>query len=141
MTRRRLVAVVAAAAGLAGFAWSERSKRELRSAARSLVPPGARVVDEVEGDCVELARSPSCVHIYFTQDGTPVEARTESLRALARETGWTEVDAEVLPGGNDLRFERRRLKAFVSLRRDDMSTAPAEGPERERADVVMVERN
>jgi hypothetical protein len=115
-------------------------KRQLRSAASSLLPPGAAVLDEVEGDCVELARSPSCVHIYFAQNGMPLEVRTRAVRRAARAVGWTEVAVEALPGGNNLRFERRRLKAFVSLRRADTPAPCPEGRQRELADVVMVER-
>ena len=99
------------------------------------------MIEEVEGDCVELARSPSCVHIYFFDDGASLGARTATVRRLALEAGWRETSAEALAGGHDLRFERRRLRAFVSLRVQQSGRAWRSASRRERADVVMVEKS
>jgi hypothetical protein len=132
-------ALLAASGFLAGCSLLGPSRADLHAAARSLVPRGATVIEEVEGDCVELARSPSCVHIYF-DDGASLGERTATVRRLALEAGWRETSAEALAGGHDLRFERRRLRAFVSLKRQQSGRAWRTASRRERADVVMVEK-
>jgi hypothetical protein len=134
-------ALLAASGFLAGCSLLGASRAELHAAAHSLVPRRAAVIDKVEGDCVELARSPSCVHIYFLDDGASLGARTAAVRQLARKAGWRETSAEALAGGHELRFERRRLKAFVSLRRPQPGRAWRSASRRERADVVMVEQS
>jgi hypothetical protein len=134
-------ALLVARGFLAGCSFLGARRAELYAAARSLVPPRAAVIDEVEGDCVELARSPSCVHIYFLDDGASLGARTATVRTLALEAGWRETSADALAGGHDLRFERRRLKAFVSLRRPQSGRAWRSASRLERSDVVMVERS
>jgi hypothetical protein len=87
------------------------SVESLRDAARSLVPPGSRVVEEVEGDCVELARSPSCVHIFYVAEALPLANR---VRATEK-SGWETTSHEFLAGSADLRF-RRVWGAFIAFR-------------------------
>jgi hypothetical protein len=74
---------------VAGCALAGPGRGELHAAAHSLLPPHADVVEEVEGDCVELAPSPSCVHLAFTSKLSLTE-RTAAVREAARGAGWTE---------------------------------------------------
>jgi hypothetical protein len=94
---------------------SAPSRNELVNGARSLVPSGSDVLREEEADCVELAPSPSCVHIYFVADETMVSARIEAVDQRAQGSGWTSIKRENLPGGSQLRYRREDLGAVVSL--------------------------
>lgn len=124
---------------LSGCSLFGPSRAELQDGARSLVPSRSAVVEEVEGDCVELARSPSCVHIYFIL-GETLDARTKIVEDAARESGWSRTRHEAFPGGNQLRYRRGRLKAVVSLLSDERSASCRDDPRRDCADVVMVEK-
>ena len=119
-------------------AWGGRAA-ELREGARSLVPSGTRVVEEVEADCVELARSPSCVHIYYFAD-QPFDERLRTLEEGATSRGWQTVSREVFAGGAQLRLRRNSLKASVFVLSDEGAARCRDVPSRECADVVMVER-
>jgi hypothetical protein len=114
---------------------------ELRDGARALVPDGGRVLLEEEGDCVELARSPSCVHVYFVTERLSLAERVDAVEAAARAESWKLDRKEVLLGATELRLRRGRLRAFVSLRADAFrgGECPADRA-KDCADVVMVER-
>jgi hypothetical protein len=116
------------------------SAKELHEAARSLLPPGSEVVAEEEGDCVELARSPSCVQIYFIPSDAARGAPASAVLDVARDTGWKRVGAETFAGGSSLRFQRRRLKAYVSVGRSHDVVRCRQAP-KECADFISVERS
>jgi hypothetical protein len=115
------------------------SADELRAAARSLVPPESDVVAEVEADCVELAPSPSCVHIYFLPPPRSREERAKAVEDAARTAGWEPVSAETFIGGTQLRFRRDGLKAVVGVWPAERSDRCRESPEKDCADSVFVE--
>ena len=126
--------VLALASGCGG-----PSGDELREAARSLVPPGSEVVEEVAADCVELARSPSCVHIYFLAPAASREDRVAAVQEAAREAGWEGVRAETFPGGSQLRCRRGDLKAVANVGADERAARCREAPAKDCADSVFVE--
>jgi hypothetical protein len=115
------------------------SDEELRNGARSLLPPGSAIVQEVPGDCVELASSPSCVHIYFVAEEIEQGERATAVLRAARASGWVLDRTEVLQGGMQLRFHTVDLTAVVSVRTDDQAERCVGNPTRACADVVMVE--
>ena len=125
-------------AALAGVSACGPSRDDLRDGALSLIPPGSTTVKVIEGDCVELARSPSCVHIYYVRAGT-LEGRTTAVQRAARDAEWTRTLYDVLPGGTQLGFLRDRLRAAVFLELDHSAAACRRDPKRQCADVVMVE--
>jgi hypothetical protein len=96
-------------------------------------------VDEVAGDCVELAPSPSCVHVYFVTNDVGQGARATDVLRAAEASDWVLDRREVFPGGLQLRFHTDELKAVVSLGTDERARQCALDPSRECADVVMVE--
>ncbi len=114
------------------------TRGELRDGAFSLVPSGSTIVKVVEADCVELAPSPSCVHIYFVRVGT-LDARTAADEKAAHGAQWTRTLYDVLPGGNQLGFRRGRLRASVFLSPAENAARCRNDPKRRCADVVMVE--
>ena len=111
-----------------------------RLARRRLVshPAGEHHGKSDRRDCVELARSPSCVHIYYVRAGT-LEGRTTAVQRAARDAEWTRTLYDVLPGGTQLGFLRDRLRAAVFLELDHSAAACRRDPKRQCADVVMVE--
>ena len=113
---------------------------KLRDGAHSLVPPGSRTVEEVEGDCVELASSPSCAHIYYVPEELPLAERVSSVEQAADSGGWELTSKESLPGGANLRFRRDGLEAIVFIWADERSAPCRNAPAQECADVIMVER-
>jgi hypothetical protein len=114
-------------------------EEQLRDGARSLLPSGSSIVDEVTEDCVELAPSPSCVHVYFVTSHVDQDARVTSVVQAAEASDWALDSREVLPGGVLLRFHTQDLKAFVSLENNDRAKQCALNPSKACADVVMVE--
>lgn len=113
---------------------------ELRDGAHSLVPPGSRTVEEVEGDCVELASSPSCVHVYYVPEELPLAERVSAVERAADTGGWELTSKEFLPGGANLRFRRDGLEAIVFIWAGERSAPCRDAPDKECADVIMVER-
>jgi hypothetical protein len=98
------------------------------------------VVLEEAGDCVELARSPSCVHVYFVAEPEPLPERVGAVEERAAAAGWALEEKEVLAGGASLRLRRSGLAAVVYLWREDRAGPCREAPRKDCADVVMVER-
>jgi hypothetical protein len=113
--------------------------KELHEAARSLVPSDSKVIEEIEADCVELARSPSCVHIYFLAPPLPREERVKAAHDAARSAGWDPVSAEAFAGGTELRFRRDGLQASVHVWPDDRARRCREAPNKDCADSAFVE--
>ena len=136
--RVRAILIVFAAV-LAGCSGTAASRDELVNGARSLVPAGSSVVEEVEGDCVELAPSPSCVHIYFFPREKPIGRRTKAVEKAAGAAGWERGGLEAFPGGNIVHYRRDGLGATVYLRADDLAESCRRHPQRDCADAVMVE--
>jgi hypothetical protein len=132
------VSVVVSAALLSACSLLGPTREELRDGAFSLVPSHSTIVNVVEGDCVELAPSPSCVHIYFVRIGS-LQARTAEVEQAARDGQWTRTLRDVLPGGNQLGFRRGRLRASVFLWPSKRAAPCRNDPKPRCADVVMVE--
>ena len=131
------VAVVLVASGC----WFGRSREaNLRETARALLPPGASVVVEEAADCVELAPSPSCVHIWFVTAKTPLPARVRAIRERAAAEGWELEREEFLQGGASVRFRRRGMMATAHLWRESRAGPCREAPQKDCADAVFVER-
>ena len=95
---------------------------------------------EVEADCVELARSPSCVQVYFVPEATSREERAAAVEEAARAAGWQAVSKETFVGGSELRFRRDGLQAFVHLRLDERLERCRDTPTKDCADTVSANR-
>jgi hypothetical protein len=113
----------------------------LHDAAHSLLPEHAQILLEEEGDCVELAASPSCVQAYFLADRLSLDERVSAVKSAAGEASWELRRSERMLGGTELRFGRGRYQAIVTLATDERRRG---GCDRERAkscaDVISVER-
>lgn len=80
--------VAAAACGLLTAGCGQPSRGDLHKAAQSLIPPQAIVLLERDGGCVEGARFPSCVGVYFRLRRRPFAERLELFMTNARQHGW-----------------------------------------------------
>jgi hypothetical protein len=138
-TVMRVALTLWAAALLVGCSAGWTSGGELRDGAFSLVPPQSSIVEEVAADCVELAPSPSCVHLYFLAPPTPLERRTRLVEAAAATSGWERIRLETFPGGNIAHYRRGGFDARVYLRTDEATRRCRRAPHRDCADAIMVE--
>jgi hypothetical protein len=74
---------------LAAAGCRQPSRADLHKAGRSLLPPSAAVVLEKDSACVEGARFPSCVEVYFRLAAHPrLGKRRDVFLANARRDGW-----------------------------------------------------
>lgn len=116
------------------------SADEMREGAASLVPPGAHVIGRDDGDCIQLADSPSCHSVYFVGPSEALEARVDRARAVAERAGWElkkELRAE---GGTFLELSRGGLEADVTLWADSRAVPCRKRPSADCADSVRVLR-
>jgi hypothetical protein len=137
-----VVAFVGVALIAAGCLTQASRGRALREAAYSLLPEQHRILLDELGDCVELALSPSCVQMYFLADNVSLSERVQAVEERARAASWELQRKETLAGGVELRLERERLRAVVTLRRDQYFRRNGCDEKRAKncADVVSVER-
>jgi hypothetical protein len=68
-----------------------------------------------------------------------LEQRTAAVIKTATESGWLLDRRELPPGGMDLWFHRKDLKAFVSLATEEQAERCASNRTLECADTVQVE--
>jgi hypothetical protein len=74
------------------------SRGDLHEAAHSLLPEGATVLLEKDGGCVEGARFPSCVQVYFRLERRPLGERLDLFVANAEQHGWKAEQAPTVGG-------------------------------------------
>jgi hypothetical protein len=86
--RRIATFSTAAACLLVASGCGQPTRGDLHEAAQSLVPQGAAVLLKKDGGCVEGARFPSCVQIFFRLGRRPFAERLNLFVANARRHGW-----------------------------------------------------
>ena len=91
------------------------SKADLRAAARSLVPPEARVIAHEPGACVEFASFPSCEMFWFSIRGRSMPERIDLVNGNARRLGWKSTDSAGGDGGTTLSFRKGPFDASVTI--------------------------
>jgi hypothetical protein len=131
------VAAVLLAPGCGPFG---TSVDEMRDGAATLVPPGARVIGREDGDCIQLADSPSCHRVLFVGPAATLEVRVDLVRAAADETGWDLKEELRTEGATFLEFSRGELDANVSLWADFRAVPCRKRPDAECADSVRILR-
>jgi hypothetical protein len=135
-------ALFAASVTITGCSTQRGRATALDEAARSLLPQRAHVLLQGEGNCVELARSPSCIQAYFLADDPALGERVRAVQRRARKASWEIRRRERLAGGVELRFHRDRFNAIVTLRTDWFRRHGCdELRAKDCADVISVERN
>jgi len=87
-SRRILSPFVATLCLLLAAGCGQPSRGDLHEAAHSLVPRGATVLLEEDGGCVEGARFPSCVDVYFRLEHRSFGERLDLFMANAEQNGW-----------------------------------------------------
>jgi hypothetical protein len=86
--RRAMNLGMAVACLLLASGCGQPSRGDLHEAAHSLVPEGATVLLEKDAGCVEGARFPSCVDVYFRLEHRSLGERLDLFIANAEEHGW-----------------------------------------------------
>lgn len=118
----RALAIVLLALVLAGCLGDpEQLTAELHDSARSLVPSGAKAIDQEDGACVTLAEYPSCTMIAFFVEGS-LEERERLVEEAAHRGGWERRDVLHGEGGTGLAFDRGDFRGHVALWPDPRST-------------------
>ena len=79
---------IAAVCMLLASGCGQPSPGDLHQAAHSLVPQGATVLLEKDGGCVEGARFPSCVEVFFRVEHRTLGERLDLFIANAEQHGW-----------------------------------------------------
>jgi hypothetical protein len=97
------------------FPLAGTSPKELRTEAAALIPPGSRVIEQHDGDCVEFEHSPSCRLIYFIASRKATATLAREVEKAAGRRGWSLQRKDVREGGTALRFKRPGLDAYVGL--------------------------
>lgn len=82
---------------------------------RSLVPAGAEILAQEDGECIQVAPQPSCVTVFFALPGRSVQQRAAAVSDLARADGWAERDRSEGSGGAFLQYRRTGHTANVGL--------------------------
>ncbi len=112
----------------------------LHDSAESLLPAETEVVVSEEGDCRTLARSPSCVSVWFVSGDRSLAERERRMRSTAEANGWQLVGEDRGPGGAGLSFKRGKFEGTVNLLSQDRYARCLDNPERDCADSVRVQR-
>lgn len=116
------------------------SAEEMRDGAASLVPWGARVIGSDDGDCKQLADSPSCHSVFFVGPAEPLDRRVDRARTAAERAGWR-LDTELrTEGATFLELSRGGLEADVSLWAAFRSAQCRKRPSVDCADSIRVLR-
>lgn len=111
---------------------------DLRTAAAALVPPGSRVVEQSDGDCVEFEPSPSCRLIYFVAPRGETSSLAREVQTRAATGGWALTRKDVYEGGTELRLNRSGLRAYISLAAGNRALTCLRRPSKECASLVNV---
>ena len=103
-------------AGCTADPFSSGDPADLHAAARSLVPPGARIASEKESACLELRDFPSCVIIRLEIVDSSRRDRLEAVIDAAEAAGWTQTHGDSASGGSMRSYERGSYTAQVFIR-------------------------
>lgn len=134
------IAVVFALTGCSVLESKARRAGLLHDSAESLVPAESKVVDSKESDCRELARSPSCVSVWFNSGDLSLAERERRIRSTAEANGWQLALEDRGPGGVGLSFKRGKFEASVNLLSQDRYVRCLANSKRDCADSVSVQR-
>lgn len=115
--------------------------KELRDAATSLAPAGARVLSEEEGHCVDLASSPSCYDLFLQPRPHDQRLRIAAARAAADRAGWQLTEEIQNRRSVRLVFSRGDYVGNVRLVDDSRARACAPQPEPDCSDWIHVLRS
>ena len=91
------------------------SHGDIRSAARSLVPDGAKVVSEGENSGHHLIVGKYFALVYFNGGGPDETSVAEAVQELARSNGWRETDTPTFSFAT-VSFERDGIEASLSTK-------------------------
>lgn len=98
------------------------------------------MLDAEAGDCVTLARSPSCVELYLLQGERSLRTREQAIEAAARAASLSRVLVDRAEGGTALVYARGSFDATVTLWTGARSRRCLARPARDCADVIRVVR-
>jgi hypothetical protein len=111
---------------------------QLRTAAHSLVPASARVVETDEGSCVQLEGNPDCARIFLVSS-LPQSGRADALQEKAASAGWQVVTRRPTKEATLLELRSQNYRAYVAVWNDERSAPCRTGsPEKSCADELQI---
>ena len=113
-----LALVLGAVGGLAASYFFRPSDAEIRSAVRSLVPPGVTVVGEghgKQGGSILPTFEPYIAVVRTSGGPANAEERVESFRRQAATSGWREVSSERSQNSVHVQYVRNGITAGTAL--------------------------
>lgn len=118
----------------------EARESQLNDAADSLLSHDAQVIRRKSGDCVTLARSPSCVEVFYLSGDLGLGAREDATVEAARDNEWSLVKEDRAAGGSAFVFRRGNMRATVELWADPKYERCLAAPSADCADFIRVDR-
>jgi hypothetical protein len=140
MLRLLACALLLASSLLAGCATGKPGAdfEALRTAAHSLVPASARVIETDEGSCVQLEGNPDCARIFLVSS-LPQSGRADALEKRAASSGWKVVTRQPTKDGTLLELRSQNYHVYVAVWNDERSAPCRTGPpERSCADELQI---
>lgn len=105
-------------AGLIGAFMLRQSNEDVRSAARSLVPPGAEVVRDIGDSGLPLGGDSYSVSVEYEGGAANEADLLMSVEQLAAGGSWEETAREQAPGATMITYRRDGVIAFVDVQRN-----------------------
>lgn len=123
--RGRVEAIAIVAASIAGLVAGlvvafvlRPSNEDVRSAARSLVPPGAEVVRDIGDTGLPLGGDSYSVSVEYERGAANENELLVSVEQLAARGSWKETAREQAPGATMITYRRDGVIAFVDVQRN-----------------------
>jgi hypothetical protein len=111
---------------------------QLRTAAHSLVPASARVIETDEGSCVQFEGNPDCARLFLVSS-LPQSGRADALQEKAASAGWEVVTRQPTRDGTLLELRSQNYHVYVAVWNDERSAPCRTGtPEQSCADELQI---
>jgi hypothetical protein len=111
---------------------------QLRTAAHSLVPASARVIETDEGSCVQFEGNPDCARLFLVSP-LPQGGRADAFVDKAESAGWEVLTRQPTRDGTLLELRSQNYHVYVAVWNDERSAPCRTGtPEQSCADELQI---
>jgi hypothetical protein len=110
----------------------------LRTAAHSLVPASARVIETDEGSCVQFEGNPDCARLFLVSP-MPQGSRADALVDKAESAGWEVLTRQPTRDGTLLELRSQNYHVYIAVWNDERSAPCRTGsPKQSCADELQI---